>query len=233
MHGRQKHQPVNARDLLNATKPVVPFYSEGTDPASEKVREFIVGVFAMGAVAVSIVTYFKATKLPFLTLFPSLFAAFLIASLWSYHRNMAKIQSATAETLLGHEQDNVVNAIHKFQSETAVPPHIIIRDQISKISTSAIQLFMQCEKEGSLDSRGVLFVLSAKTGGYALVLGQGLARKTLVITPVLIAMARFEQRQYAPGLIDALNAFRPQLAQVFPRTGAPPRPAADALDIRS
>jgi hypothetical protein len=238
MQERQKHRTVDVRKALGsmmaqATRPVAPLSFEGTDPTTQKGNEVLIGLFAMGAVAMSVVTYIKATETPFLAAIPLLFAALLVSAIWSARKNLAKMRSSTAETLLGHGQDNVVNAIQQFQAETEVPLRIIIRDQIPNIEASALQLFAQCEKEGTLDSRGVLFVLSAKTGGYALVLGPVLARKTPDITPAWLQIARFGPGRYEARLIASLQALRPQMAQLFPRTPASPRPVAQALDIRS
>ncbi|KFE66573.1 hypothetical protein [Hyalangium minutum] len=237
MPGSQKHQTVDAREALRkmlarAMGPVAPLVSEGDDVTSQKANEVIIGFFAVAIGALAVVIYFKAPKLPWMAAIPLLIAAFLVFSIVSYRRNMGRIRSSTAETLLGHGQDNVVNAIQQFQAETTVPLRIIIRDHIPNISMNARLLFAQCEKEGKLDSRGVLFVLSAKTGGYALVLGQALARSTPDLLPVWHHLVAFGQGRYEAGLIDSLQALRPQLAQLFPRTQPSSRPAAEALDIR-
>jgi hypothetical protein len=238
MQERQKHRSVNAREALGnmmaqATGPVVPLSFEGSDPTSQQGTDVLLGIFALAAVAMSVFLYFKATKAPVVAVIPLLFAAFLVFAIWSTRKNVGKMQSFTAETLLGDAQDNLVNAIQQFQAETEVPLRIIIRDRIPNMEASALQLFAQCEKERTLDSRGVLFVLSAKTGGYALVLGLALARKTPDITPAWLHIARFGPGRYAARLIDALQALRTQMAQLFPRTPASPRPVAQGLDIRS
>jgi hypothetical protein len=237
MSGSHKHQTVDARGALRETLaramgPVAPLFSEGNDVASQRFNEVMIGLFAVAIGGMSVVIYNKAPKLPWMAAFPLLISAFMVASLVSYRKNMGKIRSSTAETLLGPGQDNVVSAIHQFQAETLVPLRIIIRDQIPNISLNARLLFSQCEKEGKLDSRGVLFVLSAKTGGYALVLGQALARSTPDLIPVWPHLVAFDQGRYDAGLIDSLQALRPQLAKMFPRTQPSSRPAAEALDIQ-
>lgn len=237
MSGSHKHQTVDGREglrrmLARAMGPVAPLVAEGNDLSSQKANEVMFGLAAAAMGGMSVVVYFKATKLPWLAVLPLLLAAFLVFGLVSYRRNMVKVRGFTAETLLGPGQDNVVNALHQFQEETTAPVRIIIRDTVSNIPVTARLLFTQCEKEGTLDSRGVLFVLSAKTGGYALVLGQALARSTPDLIPVWGHLAAFGQNRYEAGLVDSLQALRPQLAKLFPRTQPPSRPAAAALDIR-
>jgi hypothetical protein len=237
MTGSHKHQTGDAKQALRkmlagAMGPVAPLVSEGDDVTSQRAKEVMIGLFAVAIGAMSVVIYNKATKFPWIAAVPLLISAFMLASLVSYHRTMGRIRGATAETLLGPGQDNVVNALHQFQAETLVPVRIIIRDTIPNLSVNARLLFTQCEREGKLDSRGVLFVLSAKTGGYALVLGQALARSTPDIMPVWVHLTAFGQGRYEAGLIDSLQALRPQLAQRFPRTQPATRPAAEALDIR-
>ena len=237
MSGSHKHQTVDAREALRKTLakamgPVAPLVSEGNDVTSQRFNEILIGLFALAIGAMSVVIYNKAPKLPWMAAFPLLISAFMLASLVSYRKNMGRIRSSTAETLLGPGQDNVVSAIHQFQAETTVPLRIIIRDHISNISVNARLLFTQCEKEGKLDSRGVLFVLSAKTGGYALVLGQALARSTPDLIPVWPHLGAFAQGRYDAGLIDSLQALRPSWPSCSPGPSRLPRPAAEALDIQ-
>lgn len=231
--GHQKHEGPSLREVMaEASEPMVLMCSEMPDASTQKGHWGIAGIFSAFAVVITLLIAKDKGLTPVL-LAPWSIPALLAIILVMNRRVAEKAQHRTAESLLGDEQDNVISAIQRFQATTAAPLHIVIRDHIPNIQTSALELFKRLEKERVIDSRGVLFVFSAKTAGFAIAFGKSLARKGPKMESLIFSTMGLGKERPAKSLSKCLDAFAAEVGRLYPQQEAPRRAPAEVLDIQA
>ncbi|HYH97643.1 hypothetical protein [Hyalangium sp.] len=229
--GKGVHQALYER-MERATEPVVLLAYPGVHPSKLQGVEIMPGIFALITLVVTVITYIDLPRSRFVALIPLLLTVLLVFAVFSSRRNAKQRAILTAQMHLGDGKDALVQAIQQFQAATTVPVRIVLRDDTPTTDSATLQLFEQCERERVLDPRGLLFVLSAKTGGYAIALGPKLANKKPSIGSFLFKTAKLSTIQCSDGLIACLQTLRPELHRLFPQHEDPSRLAADSLDVQ-
>ncbi len=218
--------------MAQATEPMVLMSSEMPDLSTRKGHVFAIWFFGAFAVVLTFIILQKEGFTPAMACpwsAPSLLTLLLVVN----RRVAENAQRRTAKSLLGDKQDDVISAIQRFQAKTDASLHIVIRDHIPNIRSSARELYDRLEKERVIDSRGLLFVFSAKTAGFAITFGKALARKTPRLEPLLFGSRGLSKERLAKPLIRCLDTFGTELGRVSPQQEAPRRSAAEVLDIQA
>lgn len=217
-----------------ATKPVALLTYGGLgDSTSQRGIEILLGFFALGALAMVPMIFTQLPQARFTAVIPLLFVALMLLAIRSGRRHARQRAALSAQTMLGDSQDSLINAIHRFQVETEVPLRIVLRDNTPTTQPDLIKLFEEFERKGVLDSRGLLFLLSAKTAGYGMAMGPKLAHQKPSMDRLHFTTLKFSSLRFGEGLIDSLEALRPEMRRLFPRNEGVPPSASDSLDIQS
>jgi hypothetical protein len=231
--GHHNHEGRSLKeDLASATGPMVLMCSEMPEGSQEKTLVFAIWFFGAFAALGTFVILQKEGFTPAIAC-PWAIPALLTILLFVNRRAAEKLQLSTAASLLSDEQDNVISAIQRFQAKTDAPLHIVIRDHIPNIQSSARELFERLEKERVIDSRGVLFVFSARSAGFAITIGEALARKGPKVESLIFSTMGLSKERLAKPLITCLDAFATEVGRLFPQQEAPRRSPADVLDIQA
>jgi hypothetical protein len=222
---------VSSDKMETTTEPFVVLAYPGVDPAQLRGAEIVPAILAVILLGFSAITYRVATDARWVAVLPLLMCALLVLATFATRRDAQKRAVITAHDLLGDGKDALLQALHEFQAATAVPVRIVVRDDTPTNLRATRQLFEQCEQERVLDSRGILFILSAKTGGYAIALGPRFANKTPSLTSLQFKSPMLARHQCANALIGCLRALFPEAHRLFPQQEEPSRRAADSLDL--
>jgi hypothetical protein len=234
--GFSKKKPVNAarslrRMLGSATGPVFPFQEPGTPVgASPLGLSILLGLFGLGTTGQAIFIFTQSRVPAAVGICPLLLTAMCLYGIYSAH-TQAKRPRPTAATLLGGTRPpQVLAAVARFQAATDAPLRIVVRDQLD-VARDARSYFERLESEGVLDPRGVLFLFSASTEGYAIGLGVELARKVPDVQGLLFHLVKFAQHKHAEGLEACLDTLASQVGLIFPARPGASRAPSDVLDI--
>jgi hypothetical protein len=218
--------------METTTEPFVVLASPGVDPATLPGTEVIPGILAVIFLGISAFIYRTAPPdARFVAVIPLIVCALLVWGTFWTRRNAQRRAVIKAHDLLADGKDALLKTLQEFQAATTVPVRIVVRDETPTGVRATCQLFEQCEQERVLDSRGLLFVLSARTAGYAVALGPKFANKTPSLTFLSARAVRLSGHQCAGALAGCLRAFLPEARRLFPQQEEPSRRAADSLDL--
>ncbi|MCP3137742.1 hypothetical protein [Pyxidicoccus xibeiensis] len=221
--------------LRNARGPVVPLSHEGAHPSTQWIAYAVFGAFAAGAAVFGLLVLFVMYSMPREGGYVLLgFSALIFAVLVADWRKRKREGVRTAESLFGGRRSPEIQAaVERFRAATDVPLCVAVRNHVPGIAAGTLRIFEQRQADGALDARGVLIVLSAASGGYALCLGEALAKQEPELKELLYSTVRFAQGRHAAAVAAWLDVLGPQAGHFWPVRPDVPRKQEAVLDIEA
>lgn len=222
--------------LANATGPVFPFTDPGTPTGLRQTGlSIVLGIFGLLPAGMTVWLFSQGdAEMQYAGLCPLVMCGLVAWIIWSNQtQGKRHSQTGAAELFGGTRPPAVLAAVKRFHAATDVPLRIIVREHVEDPEQDAFQRFERLQSEGGLDARGVVFLFSARTGGYTIGLGPELARRVPALVGLFFPLVKFSQRKFAEGLAGCLDVLAPEVGRIFPAGPGRPRDPADVLDIET